>query len=256
MSMPSNATSAHPLRAALATGPVRGLWSTAGSAMAAEHVARLGLDFICVDEQHGFHAEPTPALLRAIDTGGATPLVRVASNEPSLVGRALDAGARGVVVPMVETPADAARAVAACRYQPAGQRSYGPLRLSGVLGTGDPAAVERDVLCLVMIETRGALESLVEIAATPGLDGLFVGPADLALSMGLPLALPDPAAEHTEAVARIRAIAQEASLVAAIHCGDGATARRRIDEGFDLVTLGEDLALLGAAVTRELGHSA
>ena len=159
-----------------AGGPAIGLWASIPSPLTAEAVALAGPDYVVADQQHGA-LEPTTlmAMLQAVAGAGSAPLVRVARNEPFAIGQALDLGAQGVIVPMVESGEEAARAVAACRYAPEGIRSFGALRA----GAGERP------LCLVMIETRAGLEQVAEIAATPGLDGIYIGPSDLALSLGL-----------------------------------------------------------------------
>ena len=143
----------------------------------AEVAAATGAGYVVVDQQHGgVGPAETIAMLQAHPAAGAAGLVRVPRNDPWLIGHPLDLGALGVIVPMVESGEEAARAVAACRYAPDGERSIGLLR--GAADGGEP-------LCLVMVETRAALERVEEIAATPGLDGIYIGPSDLALSHGL-----------------------------------------------------------------------
>ena len=170
------------LRAALrgGAGPLLGFWATIPSPLTAEVAAMAGADYVVVDQQHGA-VDPTAmvAMLQAIRLGGAAALVRVARNDPWIIGNALDLGALGVIVPMVETAEQAAEAVAACRYATQGVRSVGVLR-----GTSGSGALEPP-LCLVMVETRAGLEAADAIAATPGLDGIYIGPSDLALSLGL-----------------------------------------------------------------------
>ena len=164
-----------------------GAWLTIPSSLSAELVAELRPDYVCVDQQHGAidYGSMVP-MLQAIRAAGATPITRVVGNDAALIMKALDAGALGVIVPLVSSQAEAARAVAACRYPPMGTRSYGPVRAAHVLGSTSPTDLAEGVVCLVMVETREGLDRVEEIAATPGLDGIYVGPADLALSFGLP----------------------------------------------------------------------
>src|SRR5690606_30546541 len=136
---------------------------------------------------------------------GAVPLTRVPANEPWLIGKALDAGIQGIVVPMVNSGADAARAVSGCRYGQGGVRSYGPLRASMTMNSRDVDVLGGEVLCFVMVETREALNNLDAIAATPGLDGIYIGPADLALGLGLPPDLDKSEPVHVAAVDSILA---------------------------------------------------
>jgi 4-hydroxy-2-oxoheptanedioate aldolase len=192
-----------------AGGPAIGLWASIPSALTAEAAALAGADYVVADQQHGALDPATlMAMLQAIAGAGSAPLVRVARNEPFAIGQALDLGAAGVIVPMVEGGEEAARAVAACRYAPDGIRSFGALRA----GAGDRP------LCLVMIETRAGLEAAEEIAATPGLDGIYVGPSDLALSLGLQ---PTIRLEHPpvlEALETVRAACAAAGVIAGVHC--------------------------------------
>jgi 4-hydroxy-2-oxoheptanedioate aldolase len=160
---------------------------------------------VCVDQQHGVvdYASMVP-MLQAIGAAGAAPITRVLSNDPYRIMKALDAGALGVIVPLVNDAGEAANAVAACRYPPHGIRSYGPIRASSVIGSRDPEDLAGEVLCIVMVETREGLENVEEIAATPGIDGIYIGPADLALSLGLPPSTSVTQDAHIEAVRRIR----------------------------------------------------
>ncbi len=221
--------------------PVIGLWASIDSSVTAEAAALAGADYVVVDEQHGV-VDPTgmAAMVQAIQVGGAAPLVRVARNDPWIIGHALDLGALGVIVPMVDDGAQAARALAACRYAPQGERSTGVVR----------GEREAEPLCLVMIETRTALDRLEEIAATPGLDGIYIGPSDLALTFGLQ---PTPSLEHPpvlEAIERIRSHCAERGLICGLHCIDPQDAARYSKQGFGLITAGGDLAQLRAALAR------
>jgi 4-hydroxy-2-oxoheptanedioate aldolase len=157
-----------------------------------------------------------------------------------------------VIVPLFNSAEDAARAVSACRYPPRGIRSFGPVRAAGVIGSRDPEELGGEVLCLVMVETREALERVDEIAATPGLDGIYVGPSDLALSLGLPPTLEVKEGEHVEAVRRIREACHEHEIAAGIHAPSGEWAKRHAEAGFDLITVATDAPLLRGAALREL----
>src|ERR671915_2551534 len=204
-----------------------GLWMTVPGSVGAEILAGAGVDYVCVDQQHGvIDYDSMVPMFQAIRAEGAAPITRVLSNDPFLIMKALDAGAWGVVVPLVNTAGDAARAVSACRYPPRGMRSYGPVRAAGVIGSRDPEDLSGEVLCLVMVETREALERVEEIAATPGLDGIYIGPSDLALSLGLPPTLEVTADEHVKAVERIREACHRNGIAAGIHSPAGDRARR------------------------------
>jgi 4-hydroxy-2-oxoheptanedioate aldolase len=215
-----------------------------GSTIIAEMIGQLGLDFVYIDQQHGLTSYDTMlALLRAVDHTRTAPLVRVASNEPGLIGQALDAGADGVIVPMVNSAADAARAVAACRYGPSGTRSYGPLRATLTRG-GDIRAADDRILCLVMVETAAGVERVQEIATTPGVDGIYIGQADLAVSLGLEPELRIQPGRHEQAVASILAACRTAGIAAGIS-GDPAAMRQA---GFRIVTAGSDHGFVAAGL--------
>ena len=225
-----------------AGGPAIGLWASIPSPLTAEAAALAGPDYVVADQQHGV-LDPTTlmAMLQAIAGAGSAPLVRVARNEPFAIGQALDLGAQGVIVPMVESGEEAARAVAACRYAPDGIRSFGALRA----GAGERP------LCLVMIETRAGLERAAEIAATQGLDGIYVGPSDLALSLGLP---PTLRLEHPpvlEALALVHAACADAGVVAGVHCLAAEDVPAQA-ERFVMVTAGGDTMLLQGALAAAL----
>src|SRR5690606_38044485 len=160
--------------------------------------------YVCVDMQHGaVDYSDAVGMLQAIHAQGATPIARVPSNDLATIGKVLDAGALGVVVPLVNTAEEAAAAVAACRYPPNGGRSFGPVRASTVIGSRDPRDLEQIVVA-VMVETREGLDNVDEIAATPGLDAIYVGPADLALALDLPPAYERPEPVPTEAIDTLR----------------------------------------------------
>ena len=175
------------LRAKLGSGePVFGLWAGIANSFTAELGARAGYDYVCVDLQHGASTEATlVSMFQAIQAGGSVPMVRLAWNEPWLIMRALDLGAAGVILPLIDNAGEAARGVESCRYPPHGRRSFGPIRAEITMGSLDPDDLGGDALCVAMIETREGLDNLDEIAATPGLDGLYIGPSDLSLALGL-----------------------------------------------------------------------
>ena len=230
-----------------------GLWSVVPGTIGAEILAAAGADYVCVDQQHGVidYVSMAP-MFQAIRGGGAAPITRVLSNDPFLIMKALDAGSWGVIVPLVNTAGDAASAVSACRYPPLGVRSYGPVLAAGVVGSRDPEELGGKVICLVMVETREALEKVDEIAATPGLDGIYIGPSDLALSLGLTPTLEIMEGEHAEAVRRIREACHEHGIAAGIHAPSGEWARRHAEAGFDLITVATDAPLLRAAAAQEM----
>src|SRR5215217_1318639 len=230
-----------------------GLWLVIPSSFSAEIFAKTGVDYGCVDQQHGVVGyDSMVPMFQAVQAEGTAPITRVLSNDPFLIMKALDAGAWGVIVPLVNSAGDAARAASACRYPPQGIRSFGPVRAAGVIGSRDPEKLGGEVLCLVMVETREALERVDEIASSPGVDGIYIGPAVLALSLGLPPTLEIQEGEHAEAVGRIREACRRNGIAAGIHCPSGEWARKHAGAGFDLVTVATDATLLRGAALHEL----
>jgi 4-hydroxy-2-oxoheptanedioate aldolase len=209
----------------------------------AEVLDAAGCDYVCVDCQHGLAGGGAGALPALLGVRRSVPVVRVPSNDVRWIGRALDAGAHAVIVPMVWSAEDAARAALACRYAPDGVRSWGTNRSSL---TGTPAEVNASVSCYVMVETGAALECVDAIAATPGVDGIYLGPADLAVSMGFAPTGGDDDVE--KAIERVRVACVDAGIVAGIQADGGDDARRRVEQGFDMVTVATDVALLRGAL--------
>jgi 4-hydroxy-2-oxoheptanedioate aldolase len=238
--------------------PAFGLWAGIPTSLTAELAADAGYDYVCVDLQHGLSDEATMvAMFQAIQLGGAVPLARLAWNEPWLIMRALDLGAVGVILPLIDNAAEARRAVEACRYPPVGRRSYGPIRAELVMGSSRPDEINADSLCFAMIETRDGLENLEEIAATPGLDGIYIGPSDLSIALGLPPGgvTTDPSQDRpalAEAIDRVRYACEANGLIAGMHCGNGIVAERYASSGFQLITVAVDTSLFKSTISREL----
>jgi 4-hydroxy-2-oxoheptanedioate aldolase len=242
----------------MTTDPVRDRWAAGETAFAAwltlespasaAAVASAGFDAVVVDLQHG-HAtlEHFPHLLAAIGATQSVPFVRSVWNHPADLMRALDLGARGVICPMVGSRAEAESFVSACRYPPAGNRSYGPIHAAFGRGLEQTKAAEDSILLFAMIETADGLAHLDEIASTPGLDGLFVGPADLSLGMGLDTFadLGDPAL--LDALDSIIAAAVEQDLAPGIHAPSPENAAAMADRGFRFVSCAVDEDLLRGA---------
>ena len=233
---------------------ILGYWSVLDAPVATERIARLGYDYVCLDGQHGLLGYAgLLASLTAIDAGGASVgLVRVEANDLTPIGRALDAGAAGVIVPLVDSAEDAAKAVAAARYPPLGRRSYGPMR-SGLRIGPDPEDTHAATVVLAMIETPEGLADVERICATPGLDGVYVGPSDLRLAVG-GAHTKDPSVDEVfeEAVRTVRDAAAAAGVAAGIHTHDGATAARRLAEGFTFASIASDIVHLEQAARGHL----
>ncbi len=237
-------------------GRVVATWLTIPDVVVAEAFAESGADAVVVDQQHGgATTADLVALFMAIESGGAAPLTRVPENTVAAIGGALDAGALGIIVPMVNTAQEAATAVAACRHGAAGRRSYGPRRRRVLPGSADPADVARPAVIL-QIETTAALHDLDAIASTPGVDALLVGPTDLALSLGMPA---DPAARsagdrrrHARALELVRDACVAHRIAAGMYCTDGASARSYVERGFRFVSAATDAVILAQGARREI----
>jgi 4-hydroxy-2-oxoheptanedioate aldolase len=229
-----------------------GAWCAIPSAAAIEVLCVAGLRYACLDQQHGFFDDVTLVDgFRAIERCGVMPLTRVQANVPWMIGKALDAGAHGVIVPLVDDGEGAAAAVAACRYAPRGTRSYGPTRAQFFDKPGTPRDFE-DVLCFVMVETERGLRNVDEIARTEGLDGIYIGPSDLTLGLGHANLGGPESPQLREPIEQIAAACRRSGIIAGIHCVDGASAGRFAQRGFGLITCFKDTTLIANAALREV----
>jgi 4-hydroxy-2-oxoheptanedioate aldolase len=229
-----------------------GAWLTIPSGFSAEIMAHAGFDWVCVDMQHGvIDYQQMVVMLQAVSSTAVTPLARVPWNEPGIIGKTLDAGARGVIIPMVNTRAEAERAVWSCRYAPEGGRSYGPLRANYSAGFDYFEHANDDVLCIVMIETRDAVARVDEILSVPGIDAVYIGPADLSITLGLPPAPDHDDARFTGAIATILEGCATHGVVPGI-AGNQQTAPKRVAQGFRLVEVASDARLLGVGAGEAL----
>lgn len=240
-----------------AGGTALGGWLSLRDPFVAEVSAGVGFDYVVVDMQHGLaDLGDAQAQLTALGVGGGTPVVRVPWNEPGIIGRVLDAGALGVIIPMVNSPEEAEAAVAACRYAPRGRRSYGPLVAATRLGGRYFGAADDEVACIPMIETAQAVDRLDEILAVPGIDAVYVGPADLSITLGLPPRPDHAGTEHAEtfdaALERIVDACNRHDVVPGIHASS-ALAEARHRQGFRMITVGFDVAPMVAGMHGDLG---
>lgn len=247
------------LRALRAAGePAFGLWSTVPDTSIAEMLVGGPFDYLCVDLQHGAASfSELPVMLQAMRGAGRAPLVRVPWNEPAAIMRAIDTGACGVVVPMVSSAEEARDAAAACRFPPTGTRSWGPM-WGYVRPDGAPPPQEQDaaVLCLVMIETAGGAEALDDIVRVPGVDGVYIGPNDLALACGYGRDTYRDNRAVDRLIERIVDACRAADIAVALHCTDTDMARDWAARGATMLTVGHDTGLLQAAVVRAWGSLA
>ncbi len=246
----------NPLRAVWAEGraAVSG-WCYVPSATTAEAMALLDWDVVTIDMQHGLIGYgDVVAMLPAIDAGGACAMVRIPWNDEGVAMKVLDAGAIGVICPLVNSAAECRRFVAACRYAPEGIRSFGPIRASRFYhGIEAFLAAGEAPVTLAMIETVEAMRNLDEIAATPGLDGLYLGPSDLALSAGRGQPQLDRGDGFImEAHRALLAACRQNGLKAGLNVNSAHYAAEMIDLGYDLVCLHSDLGLMRAAGERLL----
>lgn len=227
--------------------PLWGGWITGPTLLAPTEFARAGYDYVGFDAQHGYLDDADIAgILRYIEQVPICTVVRLPSPDPAPIGRVLDAGADAVVIAMIESAEQAAAAVAATRYPPSGVRSFGPLRAS--LGH-DAAALQSRVSVFAMIETAAALSDLDGICAVEGLAGIYVGPADLALSMGFDAVGAATKPEVLDTIVRIHRTATDAGLMTGIHAGEGKIGAAMRQLGFQLITLAAEAQALrrGAA---------
>lgn len=225
-------------------------WCSIGSSFTAEIMAAQGYDSVTVDIQHGAldYSSLLP-MFQAMRASGATLMARVPWRDAGHIMKALDAGAMGIICPMINNRAEAEEFVSYLRYPPLGQRSFGPTR-AAVAMPGYGVGANDEVLALAMIETADGVANLEEIAATPGLDGIYVGPADLTLGTQQGRLAPGFDREEPEMIDLIRHIAsvcEKNGITACLHCGTPDYAARAIGWGYRLTTVSGDARLLAAA---------
>lgn len=233
--------------------PVTLGWLSIGHPFTAEVMARLGFDALCVDLQHGTtETNNVLPMLQAISQTDCSPVVRVNTNSSGEIMRALDLGAYTIIVPLINTAEDAARAVAACRYPPLGSRSSGPIRAIQYGGSDYQAHANDEILVFGMIETKEGLANLESICATPGLDAIYIGPADLSLALGLAPRADNPDPLHMATCDKIRDTAHRHGKKAVMHCAGAPFAIGAIKRGFDMVMLTADLSSMIFGARQEL----
>ena len=229
-------------------GAVLNGWLHIPSSFSAELMAHAGYDSLTVDLQHGASDFDTAlAMMQAISTTDTVPIVRVSWNEPGLIMRVLDAGSYGVICPMINTREDAEKFVGACRYPPEGYRSFGPFRATLYGGADYAAHANEAVITMAMIETREALENVDGIMSVPGLDAVFVGPADLGQSLGEGPGMDRTEPAVVEAIDGVLAAARRHGVAAGIFTGSVEYASQMVKKGFRFVTVLSDGRLLASA---------
>lgn len=227
-------------------------WCSIGNPFTAEIMAAQGYDSLTVDVQHGAldYSSLLP-MLQAMRASGVVPMARVPWLDPAAIMKALDAGAMGVICPMINSRAEAEEFVSYMRYPPKGQRSFGPTRANIAYG-GYGLAMNDEVLAFAMIETADGVKNLDEIAATPGLDAIYVGPADLTLGTQegrLPPGFDRQEPEMIELIKRIADVCKRSGIQAALHCGSPDYAAKAVSWGYSMTTVSGDSRLLAAAAS-------
>jgi 4-hydroxy-2-oxoheptanedioate aldolase len=234
--------------------PAVGTWLTLCSPVAAENMAHVGWDWLVVDAEHspvGF--DTMVNCFRAAQLGGAAPMARVPWNDTVWIQRTLDAGALGLVVPMVNTAEDAREVVSNMKYATRGQRSFGGSRVAPYIDGEYRTWADENLAIIVMIETIQAVENAEAILGVDGVVGCFIGPNDLALSMGISQKEIGPGTAHEAAMMQVLAAAKKTGKAAGKHCYNAAEVTTRIGQGFQFLALLSDGAFMGQAARAEFG---
>ncbi|GJL82736.1 MAG: 2,4-dihydroxyhept-2-ene-1,7-dioic acid aldolase [marine bacterium B5-7] len=223
----------------------RGAFLVLGNEIIAEIASNSGFDYAVVDCQHGtFGYDAMRQMIMAIESGHATPIVRVPPGDDYQVGRALDAGAKGLIIPLINSADDVRNAVKAAAYGPDGLRSFGPMRALTRHGVAEFHKAQNDCVLLPQIETAESLDHLAEIVRVPGIDGVYVGPMDLAIALGLEPALDSDEKIFVQALEHIVSECRSAGIAAAIHA-NATLAAKRAEQGFTMITVATDISILG-----------
>ena len=232
--------------------PALGTFMALGSTLGAEQLAHVGFDWLVIDQEHGaIDATLTQSLLQAISTTETVPLIRVPWNSGDWIKRALDAGAYGLVVPMVCDRADAEAAVQATRYPPLGARSIGGSRTRLYGGADYVEHANEEILLIVQIEHKKAVENAREILSVPGIDGYFIGPGDLCASLGLPNTWDPDFPEYWAALEKVQRVAKEFGVPGGIHASPGRVSAM-LERGYRFVAIGFDISFMASAATAAL----
>jgi 4-hydroxy-2-oxoheptanedioate aldolase len=228
-------------------------WCALPSPVTAEIMGRQGFDLMTVDLQHGLiDYQMALTILQVLQGLPAPVMVRVPWNEPGIVMKCLDAGFQALICPMINSAEDARRLVQSSRYAPLGSRSFGPTRANLVHGATYVKSANTAVPVLAMIETREALANLDAILAVEGIDGVYVGPSDLGLSLGYEPTLDPSAPEVLQAIAAIARSAKAAGRIAGVHTGSPDMVRRSFAQGYDFASLLTDARIFTSAVAAQL----
>ena len=231
--------------------PVVNGWASIANTFSAEILAASGFDSVTMDMQHGLVGyQKVVEMLQAVSGYNITPMVRVPWNDPSMVMRCLDAGAYGIICPMVNTKEECEKFVSACRYAPRGNRSFGPARAKIYGGDDYLEYADNTLLNFAMIETSEAVDNLDKILSVEELDAVYVGPSDLAITMGY---LPGVYEKEVEdCISYIVKTCKKKNIKAGIHCPNGKSVKERFDIGYNLGTISADSTLLTQASKKEI----
>jgi 4-hydroxy-2-oxoheptanedioate aldolase len=222
--------------------PAFGVWLSACSPFLTEHIAAVGFDWLLVDAEHSaVDMQTMVQMFQAISTGEAMPLARVSWNDPVQIKRVLDGGAYGVVVPWVNSRDEALKAVSACRYPPDGQRGFGPWRAALYGGRDYVRHANEEIACIIQIETVAAVEKIDDILSVPGVDGVMIGPTDLAMDMGLSPRADHPDDTHQALCSEVLDACQRHDVAPGIYTSGPDEAARRSKEGWRFLPVGSDI---------------
>jgi 4-hydroxy-2-oxoheptanedioate aldolase len=220
-------------------------WLAIPNSFAAEVMACQGWDTLTIDMQHGLIDEAAlVSMLQAIQSTPTMPVVRVPWLDPSAIMKVLDAGAQAIICPMVNTREDAQRLASYTRYAPLGGRSFGPVRAGMIHGADYAEKANDNIVVFAMIETKQALDNLDAICSVPGIDGVYIGPSDLSLSLGCKPVFDDVDPPVAQAIDHILARAKAHGIKAGVHNGRTDTARARLAKGFNFATVSSDARIL------------
>ena len=241
------------LRAWRAGQQTVGAWLSVPSGHSAEAMANIGYDWLCIDMQHGLiDYRDAVEMMRAISTTDTIPFVRVPWNEPSIIMKVLDAGAYGVVVPLINNREEAERAVWAAKYPPAGGRSSGPARVSFYAGDGYQAHSNEETAVIVMIETKEGIENIDEILSVPGVDCAYIGPSDLAYALDMTPTGDNRDPRHEQVCLELMEACKRHNVAPGMHTSGLEFTTKWLKAGFQMVTLGSELGAMRAKAASDL----
>lgn len=239
--------------------PVYTAWCSLAAPILAESIARHGFPAIVLDQQHGLYdMASTAAAIGAVHAAGSAPIVRIPVGDFAAASRVLDYGAEAVIAPMINTPADAQALVAASKYPPLGQRSWGPHRAAALAGMGDHKTYLRNAngltLAFAMIETRAALKNLDIILKIRGVDGVFVGPSDLSIALSNGAVLEPESQDIERELERVAKAAKKARKFAGAYCHTAERALALVERGFQFLAVGGDASFLRAGALAQINR--